>query len=149
MELYACGLNAHKQLTPDTDSQNITTFRKIAAGRQVKVLRASWCATILELDGQLEYHGHHASGLSDCLVNHTDDLRSLFDGIQGIQGALTTDGHLLDLLQDNSRSNVLTFQRSKGIWREGEELSLKHVAIAGNGQVAVVAHTSTCCSPHS
>ena len=139
MEIYACGLNSHKQLTLNTSSQDITTFLKIAKGNRLRVLCVTWSAIIIELDGQLLYQGFYKTSLKDCKICYSKAIRSIFGDIEGIQGALTTDGHLNELVPNDSCSGSLKFQRSQQNRHREEELQLEHISIAGNGRVAVVA----------
>ena len=147
MEIYACGLNSHKQLAPSSDSHNITTFLKIAKGKQLRVWCVIWSAIIIEVDEQLLYQGYYQSGPEECKISSLKDIKSIFGDIEGIQGALTTDGSFNELVPNNqSCSDALKFQRSQQSWHRDQKLQLLHIAIAGNGQVAVVAHSKSTCN---
>lgn len=140
MDIYACGLNSHKQLVWSAGSQDITTFLKIAKGKRLRVLCGIWSASVIEVDEQLLYQGYYQSGPKDCNISYSKAIKSIFGDIGGIQGALTTDGSLYELVPNNSCSAPLRFQRSPQNWLRDPELQLEHIAIAGNGQVAVVAY---------
>ena len=144
MEIYACGLNSHRQLAWSADSQDITTFLKIVKGKRLRVLCGIWSAIVIEVDEQLVYQGYYQSGPKGCNISYSTAIKSIFGDIRGIQGALTTDGSLFELVSKNSCSEPLEFQRSPQNWLRDPELQLEHIVIAGNGQVAVVAHAKRC-----
>ena len=145
MEILACGLNAHGQLILRNDHTNITTFQKMAKGHRVVVLSACWCATLLCIDGQLHYRGYYEARPSDYHVTCPEDtIVSAFGDHQGIHGALTAEGSLLELVRHSPRSDALLFQNPSQSWTRANGCSLEHVALAANGQIAVVARTSAC-----
>ena len=147
MEIYACGLNSHKQLAPSSDSHNITTFLKIATAKQLRVFCVIWSAIIIEVDEQLLYQGYYQTGPEEFKISFPKDIKSIFGDIEGIQGALTTDGYFYELVPNNkSCSNAMKFQRSQQNWHRDQKLQLVHISIAGNGQVAVVAHSKSMCN---
>lgn len=146
MDLYSCGLNAHKQLNSKTSCKNLTTFQKTAGGDRVKPLCATLSATVIDVNGQLEYHGYHKSGLSDGMLSYTEGVRSIIGDFEGIHGALTIDGNLCGL-ELQGTSSGLFLSRTEQRWRGTEAVLLQYVAIAGNGQVAVII-TRTCSSYH-
>lgn len=147
MEIFACGLNAHGQLIPRSGCANVTTFQKIAEGQRVVVLSACWCATLLHIDGQLHYRGYYEARPSDYLVICPEGtIVSAFGDHQGIRGALTAEGNLLELVRHSSRSDALLFKNPSQNWTWAQEHPLEHIALAANGQIAVVARTSACYS---
>ena len=139
MEVYACGFNAHGQLDQKASRQNINSFHKVAEGiRSTRILCATWCATILDIDGLLTYRGYHKSGLRDCLVSSAEEVKSVFGDVGGICGALTPDGNLLELVRDDTRPGTLHFRVASQEWIGDEKSSVEHVSIAGNGRVAMI-----------
>lgn len=139
MELYACGLNAHKQLNSGTSQQNIITFERIAEGSRIKVLCATLSATILDVDGRLIYHGYHESAPSGCIISHAEEVKSVIGDIEGIHGALTADGNIMQLEYDGTLSETLLLRRRKKSWLGVESSSLELAIVCGNGQVAIIA----------
>ena len=146
MEIYACGLNSHNQLALSTDSRDVTTFLKIMKGKRLRVLCAVWSAIIIEVDEQLFYQGYYQSGPKSCNISYSKDIKSIFGDIEGIQGALTTDSNFSKLVPNDSCSDPLKFQRSQQNWHRDQDFELEHIAIAGNGQVAIVAHEKSKCN---
>lgn len=145
MEIFACGLNAHGQLILRRDCANVTTFQKMAEGHRAVVLSACWCATLLYIDGHLHYRGYYEARPSDYLVTCPEGtIMSAFGDHQGIRGALTAEGSLLELVRHSPRSDALLFQNPSQSWTWTKGCSLEHVALAANGQIAVVARTSAC-----
>ena len=138
MELYGCGLDAHGQLKSDGGHENITTFQRIGAGSHTKVLCATLAATIIDVDGRLTYHGYHKSGVTGNIASNSQVIRSVIGDIDGIYGALTVEGDLLKLDGDRLSHNTLHLRVTKQNWWRRERLSLEHIAVGGNGQVAVI-----------
>ena len=143
MEIYSCGLNAHKQLDSKTSYNNLATFQRTAEGDRVSVLCATLCATIIDVDGQVEHRGYHTSGQSVRYISHKDEVQSFIGDISGIHGALTKDGTFCELERHRTSSDSFLLRLTEHRWRGREALSLEHVAIAGNGQIAVIT-TRTC-----
>ena len=100
----------------------------------------------MEVDGQLLYHGYYQSGPKDCNISCSKAIKSIFGDIEGIQGALTTDGRFNELVPNDSSSDPLKFQGSQQSWHRDQEFEMDHIAIAGNGQVAIIAHARSKCN---
>ena len=139
MELYGCGLNVHKQLDLGTSQQNINNCQKIAEGSRIKVLCATLSATVVDVDGQLIYQGYHESAPSGCTISHAEEIKSVISDIEGIHGALTADGNLMQLVSDGTSSETLLLRRRKQSGLGVDISSLEQAIVAGNGEVAVVA----------
>ena len=139
MELYGCGLNAHKQLDPGSSQQNITTFQKIAEGSRIRVLCATLSAIVLDVDGRLIYHGYHESAPSGCMISHAEEIKTVIGDIEGIHGALSADGNLMQFIYDDTSSETLLLRRRKQCWLEVEISSLEQAVVGGNGQLAIIA----------
>ena len=139
MELYGCGLNAHKQLDSGTNQQNINTFQKIAEGSRIRILCATLSATILDVDGRLIFHGYHESAPSGCSISQAKEIKAVIGDVEGVHGALTADGNIMQLVYDGTSSKTLLLCRRKQSWLEAEMMSLEQVIVGGNGQVAIIA----------
>ena len=138
MEIYACGINSHGNLSSKLPRKNVTSFQKIAEGEQVKFLGATWCALILEINGELTYRGYHTSGLSNCSIAHQVDVRSAFGDTEGVQGGLSTDGEFLQLAHQDAHLDTLEFcvEGRKGFGRG--QSAIQCIALAANGDLAVI-----------
>lgn len=151
MEVYACGLNAHKQLESDSQTQsrghslqNIYNFLKVAEGGTVRIFCTLRCATILEIDGRLTHRGYDRSGLWDCNVSgpvnqKPHGIASVYGDLCGLVGGIGDDGQLLRYIEDDQRPGMLMFGRRKQEpWLQQDGSLLEHVMIAGDETVAVV-----------
>ena len=147
MELYACGMNAHQQLQSDSGNllhshRNIHSFQRVAEGRIIRILCNLWCATILEIDAGHIYQGYHSSGITKASILRPSAESigrfSIFGDLYGVLGALGTNGQLLDLVRSEDQSDKLVFRRRQPSWLQQDGSLIKHISIAGNGEVAVV-----------
>ena len=150
MELYACGLNAHQQLSSDSISQDRSSqifynFKKVATGADINIYCTLWCATIFEIDERLVFRGYHLSGLTECLIirpssQRSHGLKSVFGDLSGVVGALAMNGELLELVRNDERPDEMLFRRRSLSWLQQDGNMIDHVSIAGNGETAVVTH---------
>ena len=147
MELYACGLNAHQQLQPNAESQDLYTFQKVAEGSTLRIFCTLWSATVLEIDCRLVFRGYHASGLTNCTISgprpqRSNGVISIFGDLNGVIGALTPEGGLLELVKNEQRPDELIFRRRQQVWLQHDGNVIEHVSIAGNGKVAAITRKS-------
>ena len=150
MELFACGLNAHQQLSSysinqDRSSQILYNIKKVATGADINIYCTLWCATIIEIDKQLVFRGYHLSGLTECLIvwpssQRSHGLNSVFGNLSGVVGALAIDGELLELVRNDERPDEMLFRRRSLSWLQQDGNVIDRVSIAGNGVTAVVTH---------
>lgn len=134
---YAAGLNAHSQII-NNNGYDVFTFTPLGLPRErsfdhdepgATVFFASWSTTILRTSEALLTLGHQASlhhpGLSPQEVQR---LHSAFGDHNSFNGCLSEEGHLYAV---DARTESLVLQSDQ------PSPKISHIAIAGNGTVAL------------
>jgi hypothetical protein len=156
-KLIAFGFNAHGQLSPPQSApdipEDIHTPRAVAsASHSLRVLFAGWSDTLrtlpllfpppdttnkltlrtVEIDGTLHLRGAITSGTEACL-NSTcmGTIASAFGDHSGLKGVITIDGGVF-LIKNYGTAQAQFNDRAE------EGVSMRLVAIAGNGEVCAV-----------
>ncbi|KAI9860804.1 MAG: hypothetical protein M1830_006217, partial [Pleopsidium flavum] len=138
VELYACGFNAHNQLSfntaaPEATPKDIHTLQKILGGTSIRLLFAGWSTTVVDVDGTLRSHsgslklpaGSTASGIDSVFGDHT-----------GVLGALTVDGELL-LCKDDDGDEIGLECVDYGSSPDNASAKIAHLTIPGTGKVYI------------
>lgn len=143
MELYACGFNAHAQLSLSTSTEDspkdIYTLRKILTGNSIRLLFAGWSTTVVEVDGTLRSNRGVIKLPTGCLAQ---DINSVFGDHTGILGALTFGGDLLvhKLSEDGEELNLAS--SSPASIPDDAIPRIARLTVSGIGEVCISPSTS-------
>ncbi|KZF19936.1 RCC1/BLIP-II protein [Xylona heveae TC161] len=144
MELYACGFNAHNQLTfnetREADPKDIPQLRRLLSAEYIDILFTGWSNLVLDVDHVLKLNGARLDGSSTSPNYSTiqniqkenapekEDVRTIFGDHTGVLGGLNRTGKILIFDPEHS-----TFKPHNP---PGPAASKTHLSIAGNGKVA-------------
>ncbi|KAI9789313.1 MAG: hypothetical protein M1816_006201 [Peltula sp. TS41687] len=151
IELFACGFNAHGQLSghdlPDDAVQDLHRFQGVLkAVSNIRVLFAGWADTLLDVDGQLRLYGFSGHGRQNNREIRSDlsasDISVCFGDHTGLKGVLTEAGAVYLLRRLDEQVLELQRHRIELLFKhrdeqEKEEGLIQHIAVAGNGRVCV------------
>lgn len=143
MELYACGFNAHNQLTfghtPEGTPKNIYRLQKILSGTSIRLLFTGWSTTVVEVDGTLRSNTGALKLPAGCSAS---DINSVFGDHTGVLGALTTDGDLL-VCKDDDGDELIVARAESGSNPDDASLRIAHLTISGTGKICISPFPST------
>ncbi|KAF2090179.1 hypothetical protein K490DRAFT_63050 [Saccharata proteae CBS 121410] len=136
MRVLACGFNGHGQLSEQKKPNDLYEYQEIALGNSVEVVFAGWSQTVIRVNGSLRILGHaSASNIEAPAV----PLHSFFGDDNGLHGAVGAD-HQLYLFKEKPDHREPNFI----LWsKPGRTPNISHVAIAGNGTIAMTTTTTT------
>ena len=150
MELYAAGFNVHRQLLPDGGdppaNDILRSFSRVLRtdSPRVKIWAALWSATVIEVDGQLMHWGYNQLFGSNEPTNieleqgiSLGDLKHVFGDLSGVLGALSTDGRMLTMQDEGSRSVLKTCRWSEDAFCAHEGMKIQHIAVADSDEVCI------------
>ena len=140
MKIYACGFNAHNQLSFEplnNRHEDIDRFVCIHTASHVNLLCALWSSTVLEVDGELVLRGLQHTAINEGVIRGIDarDVSMLYGDHTGVLGALTKDGSVWGLVADQDSLRMVPEQKMQA--------PIQHIAIAGNGEVCICRHKSS------
>ena len=143
MKIYACGFNAHNQLSfesVDNHADDIFHFSCIYTANHASLLCALWSSTVLEVDGEMVLRGSQYTAVNGGLIRglNSCDVSTLYGDHTGVLGALAKDGSVWILKPDQNSLQMVPLRH-----HQQAQASVQHIAIAGNGEVCVCKRTSS------
>ena len=145
MLLYMCGFNPHRQLSRETE-ENISKFQRVCRSPQFKVWCALWSANVIEDDTTLIHCGYCPPKLDETIIDGppSRNLKAIFGDLGGVLGALSTDGSLYIFHNRSEGGHSPVFKKHRfdeESFIARQNLAIDHIAIADNGEVAVITST--------
>ncbi|KAI9681347.1 MAG: hypothetical protein M1817_002630 [Caeruleum heppii] len=138
LELYACGFNAHGQLTGasvDEPPVDLTRFQHVLTASSIRILYAAWSETLLDVDGSLVLRGFSAPGTDGVVVScpvPAEKIHQAFGDHTGLLGAVTERGELLTF---SSKDKNLRLDHHSSA--TSESLRIAHLARVGNNKICI------------